>query len=428
MQKPILLLMLATLLSLPLAAQPSKVTSGVLDFQNGNVGEAIEKLEAALAAGEENPDLFRKGKAKYIAKAHYYLHAAYARVARDTSLKDLQAQYPDAALLAADHLDLALNHEYGKQWQTRATLDNASMNVWYSLYSGGVDFFNEANYDRATAYFLGADKANPNHFLTTRMLGTAQLMQEDTAAAIASLEKALNLFKARYMDNEDEKALEALKATSEYEEDLGQISYVAQQLAVIYNAQGDPRKALDVLKVGEEIDPNDPDMKRQELNIYNQNPELFEEAVSKFESAIAENPDDDQIKLAYASLLERNERAEDALAIYQEVYEKDPNNLLANYGLGASYINQAAEISQVKMATDNEEKIAEYDKQIIALLRQAYPYMKKLHELQPTEREWLSQLVSITGNLSSVADNDEEAQRFEEEMTLYGKKLGELNQ
>lgn len=424
MQKPILLLMLAIIMGLPLAAQPSKVTSGVLDFQNGNIAEAIEKLETALQAGEENPALFAKGKAKNIAKAHYYLHAAYGQVARDTSLRDLQAQYPDAALLAAEHLNLALNHEYGKTWQTKATLDNAAMNVWYSLYSDGLNFFNESNYERATQYFAAADEVNPDHFLTNRMLGTAQLMVPDTAAAVTSLEKSLSIFQTRYVDGDD---VEALKATPEYEQDLSQVSYVAQQLAVIYNAQGEARKALDVLRKGEEIDPNDPDMKRQELNIYNQNPELFEEAVAKFESAIKENPDDDQIKLAFASMLERNNRAEEALAIYQEVYAKNPNDLQANYGLGAAYINQAAAISEKKMKSNNDKDIAAYDQEIIALLRKAYPFMKKLHELQPTEREWLSQLVSITGNLSAVAETKEEEQQYTDEMELYGKKLHDLS-
>ncbi|GAB4419299.1 MAG: hypothetical protein OHK0039_31550 [Bacteroidia bacterium] len=415
-----------------LVAQPSKVTSGVLAYQNGDIADAIDKLETALAAGESNPELYAKSKARNLPKAYYHLYYCYSRVATDTSLTELRAKYPDAIFRAQDNFTKALAADdptygsYTKEWSTKATLEQAQTNIWAILVNEGLQIYYTGDSEQALKYFVAAETANPGQFLSSRMLGQTYIGVADTANAIKYLENAMSTYRNTYV-NIDETEKAALKESQDYKSSTEQISYITQQLAVIYNAQGNTRKALDILAEGISYNPEDPDMKRQELNIYQQNPDLFEEAKQKFEAAIAAAPDEDQIKMAYAGLLDRTNRFDEAKALYQQVYDQDPNSLQANYGLGAFYVNQAAAISEKKMKMTKDADIEAADLQIIALLKQAYPFMKKLHELQPTEREWLSQLVTITGVLYSGESDKEKSAEMEAEMEMYGKKLGELN-
>ena len=157
-------------------------------------------------------------------------------------------------------------------------------------------------------------------------------------------------------------------------------------------------------------------LERIELSIYQNNPELVEQAKAKFEAAIETDPNDPSLKVALGGMLEKAGDMEGAERYYLEAYELTPESLEANFSLGAFYINKAAQLSSEKNGLTDEKKVEEFDEKILDMLKKAYPMMVKLHELQPNEREWLSQLVTITGNLGK-----------DEEMEAYGKKLGELS-
>ncbi|WNJ20402.1 tetratricopeptide repeat protein [Pontibacter sp. G13] len=390
-------------------AQPSKVTGGIISIDGGDYGPGIEKLEQGIS----DLSLFTGGKAKKIPKAYYKLSYAYLQVAQDTSMTELRAQYPDAAFRSKKYYDLLKDTEYNEKQLRDATLfiEPFLPNV---MFNDGYVAFMAEDYETAKKNLEATIDLNPDYFMTHRLLATTYLSLTDTPAAIASLEKSLDVFNANYVDAGF--TPEQLEANQEYQAAKGQISYVSQQLAVIYNAQGKPSKAIETLGRGLEIVPDDEDIKRQELSIYNQNPELFEQARAKFQAAVDANPDDYNVKLAFASLLERNGEGEQAFKYYQEAYKNDPNNKLANYGMFAYYNNKAAEMSAKKADLDDEEEIDAMNAEILKLLETSYPYCKWLHEEDPTEVQWLQKLVEITGYLE-----------LDEEMVEYAGKLRELN-
>ncbi|MEM7657440.1 MAG: hypothetical protein AAF399_15005 [Bacteroidota bacterium] len=404
-------------------AQPSKVTSGVLDQQSGRYVEAIVKLEKAIA----DESMFQKGKAKHIPKAQYALYESYYQVGIDTSgmqeqLAAAELDHPvdHPLLLAADNLTKAINHPMGKRQKTSAVLGNVESTLWGAVFNKAIEYFNseaEGSDQIAQNYFEVADQLNPENILTNRMLGAVQLInaprgedpKADSIAAISTMEKTIQYYKDRYINSDDAATFKS--NVPQFEQDSSQLSYLYQQIAVIYNSWGEPEKALELLEDGLTITDAE-DIKRQELNIYQQNPQLLDRAKTKFESAIAASPDDVQIKLAYASMLERNEQADDAYELYKEVYETDPTQIGGIYGVGAYYINKAAAISDAKMAINDDDEIEAMDKEIIGLLEKAYPYMQKLHELQPTQREWLSQLI----NIAPILGKDDEMEAYYEKM------------
>lgn len=408
LMKKLLSILTLSLIMLGLQAQTSKITTGAVAIQNGDLEKGIQSLEEGLA----KPELIKKPK--NIAKGYFYLQQAYTQAAQNEELK---AKYPDAILKAADALKKAEAHpELAKTLRSQLEGDNGpKYNIWALAYNQGVSVFNEGDYAKGLEYFEIAKEFNPSHFLTNRMLGSNYLLVGDTAKSVGMLENAIEVFNEQYVTS---KLAELNKANEEvYKQDLGQMSYVYQQLAVIYQAQGDTRKALNTLTTASELLPDDESIKRQELGIYQQNPELLSEAEAKFKSMIEKDPSDTRVVLAYASLLDKAEKSDEAIKLYEQAYEIDKESLQANYGIGAYYINKAAELSQEKGKMTKEDEIAEMDKKIVALIEKAYPHMVWLHEAQPEEKEWLIQLSSIT----PILGKDDESE-------MWMEKLAKLNQ
>ncbi|MEM6803545.1 MAG: tetratricopeptide repeat protein [Bacteroidota bacterium] len=396
-------------LSSQLFAQKSKITSGVLAVQGGKIADAIEKLELGLS----KPELIKKQRD--IAKGQYYLHKAYLQVARDTTLTDLRAAHPDAIFKAKENLQMAMANPEAKAMKNQSILDQADFNVWAVLYNEGVSLFNGGNDADALKYFKAADEIYPKHFLTNRMLGSAQLMNKDTVGTVATLKKCFEIFDEKYVTGQTPETMKLLEGDEEYKISKGQLSYLYQQLAVIYEAQGKTQDALDLISEGVERLPEDEDIKRQELIIFQKHPDMLSQAEKKFDAALAKNPKDNNVRLVYASLLERAEKTEKAFELYSAAYDIDPENLQANYGKAAYYINKAAALSTARVEFDSDEELEKADAEIKDLLNEAYPYLLKLHELQPNEAEWLTQLVQITPKIGKT-----------EEMSVYAKKLNEV--
>lgn len=392
------------------SAQKSKVTTGALNFDQGRYDEAIQALEVGLS----DPSQFKK--AKDIAKGYYYLSRSYYMIMGDSTMDD---KYPDAIMKSKAAYDqLLATGEAGKTWQDRATLDAVESNLWAQLYNKGVNLFNNNEDDEALIHFVAAQELNPDHFLTNRMLASAYLVKEDTAKTVELLTKSLDVYKEKYIDADPEVLATNMQDESfvqMFDLDKSQVSYVVRQLAVVHEKLGNTDEALATLATGAEILPKDEDISRQELSIYQSHPELYEQAVGKFESQLETNPEDNAIRLAFASMLERNGKIQEALDLYQDAYELDPENLQANYGLAAMRINLAAELSEKKMDSDDDDEIEEINGQIKTLCEEAYPFLVWLHEEQPTEPEWLSQLVNITPIIGKT-----------DEMMKWAEKLGTI--
>lgn len=411
MRKLSSLIFMLTLVGLTtVSAQKSKVTTGILNFDSGRYDEAIEALETGLA----DPSAFKK--TKDLAKGYYYLSKAYYMATGDSAIL---AMYPDAILKAKAAYDKLYDlGEAGAMWQKRTVLDNTEANLWAQLYNKGVNLFNNNEDEAALTHFIAAQELNPEHFLTNRMLASAYLVKEDTAKTIELLTKSLDVYNEKYIDTDS-----AALATNMLDEsfasmaelDKGQVSYVVRQLAVIHEKQGNTDKALETLTIGASILPDNEDISRQELSIYQAHPDLYEQAVGKFESQLESNPEDNAVRLAFASMLERNNKTQEALDLYQDAYDLDPENLQANYGLAAMRINLAAVLSEQKMESNDDDEIEQINAEIEKLCTEAYPYLVWLHEAQPDEPEWLSQLVNITPIIGKS-----------DEMVEWANKLGEI--
>jgi len=388
MKKHIILISAIALFGLQSFAQNGKVTSGAIAYDGGRIEEAIEKLEEALSQKE---DL----KEKNIPKAHYYLSSAYLAAAQDTSLA---SQYDDPVEKAYMHYELTKETDTkGKYEKTIVLLEQ---NLWPSILNEGLNAYSSDHFEASKSLFQKAVALNPEDYTSALMLGFSNWMLQDSTEALETLENSIDLYKA-----------------SNPEEPVDQMVQAYLMVATIQSGRGQTEAALETLREGQEMFPASQDLKNTELSIYQRNPELAEEALAKFEKAVQDDPDNMNLKLAYADMLYKSGDQEKAMNMFKEILEKDPDNLNANIQLGANYINQAVQLSKKRAELTKEEDINKAQEQIIEVMRKAEPYMKKLHELEPNEPEWINQLVSIAYYLEYP----------EEEIAELEKKATEIN-
>ncbi len=388
MKKHIILIGAIASFSLHTFAQNGKVTSGAIAYDGGRIEEAIEKLEEALSQKE---DL----KEKNIPKAHYYLSSAYLAAAQDTVLA---SQYDDPVEQAYMHYELAKETDTNGKYEKTIVL--LEQNLWSSVFSEGVNAYNNDEYKASETLFQKATALNPEDYTSALMLGFSNWMLQDSTKALETLQKTIDLYKA-----------------SNPEEPVEQVVQAYLMVATIQSSRGETEAALKTLSDGQELFPASQDLKNTELSIYQRNPALAEEALAKFEKAVQEDPDNVTLKLAYADMLYKSGDEEKAMNMFKEILEKDPDNLNANIQLGANYINRAVQLSKKRSELTKEEDINKAQEQIIEVMKKAEPYMKKLHELEPSEPEWINQLVSIAYYLEYP----------EEEIAELEKKASEIN-
>ena len=366
MKKYVVLFLAIGMLTFGVMAQNSKVTSGVIAYDNGRFDEAIEKLETALA---NKGDL----KEKLVPKAHYYLAQAYLQAANDSALV---AKYGDPAMKAYDQYQLTKETDVNGKFKNMLTL--VETNLWPAMFNAGASAYNTDSYEQSKNLFEKAIELSPEDYNSYLMLGFSNWMLQDSMEAADALRKSIDLYKA-----------------VEDKEEVPQFAQAYLMIATAQNGRGMTKEALATLAEASEMYPTDKNISLTELDIYSKNPDLAEEALQKFEKAVAADPENIPLKMAYADMLGKNGKDDKSEAIFKEILQADPNNINANIQLGAKYINQAAVLSQDKSKLSKIEDIDAADEKIRGLMRNAEPYITKLHELEPDELEWISQLVNI---------------------------------
>ncbi len=392
----IVLCMIGLIIQLSAQNPKGKMNSGVVALDAGRLEDGLEKLKFAADNADQLKD-------KDKPKLYYYLGKAYYQLSLDSTLSE---QEPNAVFLATENYQKAIDlEEEGGKFSSLFEIQD-KQNLWAALLNGGINAYQAEDYENALKYFANAKDIRPEEFNTNRLLGLANYMSGDTTKAIEGLRGAIDAYKENPLeDNADNNEI---------------ASSVFQLLASVYNQQKDIRSALDLLDEGLELFPEDKNLVNFQLGLYQENPEFVSEAEAKFTEAISKDPDNEDIKIAYGQLLEKTDKGEKAEGLYKEILNTNADSYKANYSLGVYYINKAAEMSEAKMKLDGNSQEAEIDKMntdIKNMLKEAYPYMKWLHNNEPSEKEWLNQLVIITSYFEDKQDEHEQ----------YNEKLSALN-
>lgn len=382
-------------------AQDSKVTTGIIAYDQMRFDEAIIKFKEALG----KPELL---KPKSIAKANYYLAQSLYKVMTSKELRTkMEAQFPNIEEATFDAYKKAmetLKDAGGDKSSFTTGLDFIKQNMFVAMLNEGSKLYSSVKDDspegkatltKAAGFLEKSLEIDANNYLPELVLGFIGLRMNDDASAMKHLEKSIAL-------HEDK--------TKTLKVDSSMINAYLS-LSAVYLDQKNTAKALDAVEKGKKAFVGNPDLAKQELAVYQSDPAYLEKALGKFKESLDKNPKDATVRTAYADMLTRSGKPEEGINEYKKVLESDPNNFYANANLGAHFVNTAAAINEELKKPDSDyEKL---NGQIVENFKLAYPYIKKAQELKPKEIEWVQQMIQITSYLMIQDD------KMEAEMTKY---------
>ena len=391
---------LSVLLYITLAfPQNAKITTGVIQVDSGDYERAIETLETAL----KNPEPLKESN---IPKGYYYLSTAYQKLASDTSYHE---KYPDAAMKSYEAYLNAKAHETYADKNLKRKIDNQASFLVNILYNKGAIVFNDSrgynDFNTSSSYFKAVTELDADNYNAFTFLGYSKLNIKDTIASIEALDKSISIFKKLQTNGEMPTSL------------IGNAYIIDAQLNYL---MGNNARAIQLVEDGKLIFSGASEDKKQiyqnldriGLTIYSNDPGLFQKAIENYDKSIESEPNNTILKLSYAGLLAKRPEVEyqnKSFELFNDVLKTDPDNLNANFNLGAYYVNKAADISKRIADTFDDAEYLKLEERMKENLFNAYPYMNKLHQLEPNNVMWINQLISI---VSYMPDKDEELMRL----------------
>lgn len=345
-----------------------KAKTAFIEISKGNNAKGVELINEAIELGLSE---------KLAPKAYYNLALAYNKMSDSAML----ATNPEILFKLQTAIEKVKETDTRNKYKNKLIIFENPLGNNFNAVAN--NYYMNDEFAKAVPFLKASKANNPEQLGVNMLLGYAQIFSNDTTQGIAALERTLSLWDA----------METKDSTMK-----GNIRSTYQMLSNMYSLkEKNPEKALDLLEKARKAYPTDPDLRNTELGIYQQNPQLFEKAKTKFEAALKEDNKNNLIKLAYAQLLTQNNDADRGLELYREVLESEPSNYSANVNLSAFYINKAVEVFKVYDETpaSEEEKLDKLQNEYYTLLRGAYPYLEQAHQARPENRDWVVQLYKI---------------------------------
>jgi len=399
MLRTLLPLILILCLIHSVSGQKSKVTSGSMAVNSGDYEKAISLLDEALS----KPDLLEN---KDKAKAWFKKGQSYRGLLLQQDSSVL-SKYPNAAFEA---IDAYVQSEIFDEYKTFAKERESDLQIMGNImFQRGVGLYQNAArqlgenpeiantlIDQSIRHLKKADELQANSSSILSVLGLAYVLKQDLVSAESVLAKSIALYESRkdiaYKDNN--------------------MLYAYKDLAEIYFfSTKESEKGMEVIEKAKKEFPDTKEFENLELNYYLQGDNI-ELGIKKFEDAIAikENSESEEIHVAYASLLEKKGDIEAAAAIYERVLKFKPNSFLANYNIGAMYVNQAVDFANKANETDDINLSIEYSGKKEEFFKKSLPYMETAYKADMNDIYTVNALAQIYLQLNMM----EESAKFTE--------------
>ena len=153
-----------------------------------------------------------------------------------------------------------------------------------------------------------------------------------------------------------------------------------------------------------------------ELDIYLNDPALFDDAIVRFQEIIVMYPEDYDIHVSYANLLEEVD-ANLAIDAYETAISIDESRDLAYFNLGALYNNLGSEDYLLGLNADNDVMADSLYNEANMYFRKAYTYIEQAYNINPNFLPSIRALVQLATNLGL----DEKASFYKQkELELRG--------
>ena len=402
-------------------AQDSKVETGVIAYQQGDYGKAID----AITIGLKNKDQL---KSKNVPKAYYHRGMARLKLmgqmgakAKNMTEEEQEALGPKLQeLLGGSFSDLkaAKASDDGK-WTKKITPALTNMNIAFlqaGLKSLNMAYAKETKAeDKVSAfkqvvevmgYSIEIDDAS---YFSYDIRGQAEMGLGDSAKAYSDFSKAATLIDGNTHKRNDlligyvfrNKAILERYSLGKVDDALATLETGKTMLDREF-AKYDKLKAekpAEYAKVQKQYEKISADLGKFELDLLLNAPEKLEQALEKFNKAVVAEPKNYILHIAYAQLLDKVDRKEEAAAMYGKATEIEPGNQMAWFNMGALYVNQAVALFAEANDTEDHAKATEIQTRAKEYFKKALPALEKAHEIDPCDREILRSLKQLTINL-----------------------------
>lgn len=204
----------------------------------------------------------------------------------------------------------------------------------------------QLEWDQAAEHAQAAVNENPNNEEAWALMGDAQMANGDTANAVASYEKALQLepklpsavfaLTMYYLDQERIDDAERVVAAAEERDKKGKFDEIKVARGQIYAARGNMAEATKILMSATQKNPKNPLYPQILARIY-ENKRVLDLAEKYYADAWALAPGDPILAYEYALVLQDLKKYNEALELFKQVQEKDPSNRYVDYMIGRLY-------------------------------------------------------------------------------------------
>lgn len=389
-------------------AQNAEVNDGIKSYEAADYPKALQYFQIAI-----NSEAQLKGNKAaeaylYRAKTRTALLKEAAHLGKEEAVK----KHQHALILAFQDLQAA--GEKNEQKKLGKLIDQEKAMLYAGLLQGGAGFLDRLYQDKslnskvrtelldaAQRYLSAAMKLQEDRYPAYNWYAQVMMLKRDNESALKYFKLAIEKYEANppaksdlphfnifanlaLLDMQERKSEQALQWLDRGKIDL----QAAYKLAKNDNE-------LDQKLLQQQFDKLSNDFQQLELDIYLHSPKYKDQAIEKFEKAVAENPDNFNLRIAYASLLEAEKQIDQAVTQYQKATELAPKNFLPQYNIGVIYLKKAAELQKSIEGEDNPEKL----KQLTVKYQSSLEALEKAHQLAPKDFETLKALVLVTGRL-----------------------------
>jgi tetratricopeptide (TPR) repeat protein len=352
--KKIFLLIAAVSISLGVMAQKGKVTSALSYIDQGILDKAKDNIDQALL-NEATANFYNT----------YFAKGRLCQASFDSKDPKFAAFYPDplaeayAAYLKAMELDP--KGTVKKKIITSSIFNNLA-----------VSFYNQGSGKFEAKDFAGALKSFESQIKIT---------ESDMYVGAVDTGMYYNAGLASVNSGKYNEAIKYFEKCAEMKY-LGITPYF--QMSEAYLSLGDTAKAESTLQGLSSKFPNDKNVTLQLIDLYikgNKN----EEAQKYIKIAKEADPNNFSLYFAAGIILLNEFKYDEAIPELQKSIELKGDVYDTQYGLGAAYINKAAEMFKKANDIMDVKKYSEAVDEANAVYAKALPYMEKAHELKPDD-------------------------------------------
>jgi len=406
----------------PVMAQKTKLQQAKDYFMDGSYAKALEMFNQTISQNRSlAPEL--------LSEAYYYRGLTYVRLHNEAfggNDKVEQDKYKDALLSAYRDYKKSLEYDKGDQWKK---IDLEIKNLHHAILQEGLASLNEYNelvfngktdpkvLARAQDYLASAYEIRET-YLVCDLLGQVYLDKGQKQDAAGYFTKSEKLYTEKLPEQPD-----------------FLMAYVFYRLAAIHKpdsirlAVQDNQRGLNLLAsehirflaLKDKLTPERAqemegqyqlalqDLNNLKLDLYLSDAGLYVEALHVFEAELFKQPDDIDLLIGYASLLEKSDK-EKAIMTYQKALQVDPHNTIALFNLGALYYAKGKALFETAQKSSDNEQYKILSEEALADFEKARPFFERALTEDPSSLETVQALKTI----AFVLDDQPSYKKYQE--------------